>query len=81
MNRISPLEAGFAIAALCFLSLLVLIITAPEPIIIAPEPKNCKQTGAELQVTSFILVGRVIVPHTYSVPVYDCSEKNTNDQT
>jgi hypothetical protein len=42
--------------------------------ITAPVPKNCKITGT-VEVHSVILVGSIIVPHTYDQPIYDCAKQ------
>jgi hypothetical protein len=66
-------EAVLGLGMMLAMVLAVLTITAPEP-------KNCKPTGETRPVSSFILVGAVVVPYTFQQPVYECSEKkNTND--
>lgn len=39
-----------------------------------PVPKNCKITGT-VEVHSVILVGSMIVPHTYNQSIYDCAKQ------
>ena len=61
-------EMGLALGMLLVFALAVLTITSPEA-------KNCKRTGATRSTTSIIIVGPVLVPHTFQQPMYKCSEE------
>lgn len=61
-------EIVLAIGMLLALGLGILAITAQEP-------EDCRPTGKTRPVTSFILVGVMVVPYTFQRPVYECSKK------
>jgi hypothetical protein len=67
------IDADIEIAITISIVIGVLLIMAIA--ITVPVPKNCKITGT-VKVHSVILVGSLIVPHTYNQPIYDCAKQD-----